>query len=121
MLLQIIPGEFAVCKLTSLSGVAMNDPFWFLSRTDEELSLVCFESSVPAGCINVEAGWSMFRVSGVLDFSLTGILSSLSGTLADAKVGIFAVSTYNTDYILIKTADLPRAVDALREAGHTFI
>jgi len=121
MNLQIIPGGFAVCKIPDASQVNMGDDFFFLSRTDEELSLVCREASVPANHTVAEPGWSMLRVAGVLDFSLTGILSSLSGTLAEAKVGIFAVSTYNTDYILVKTNDLSRAEAALRAAGHTFI
>ena len=120
MNLQIIPGGFAVCKIPDASQVNTTDDFWFLSRTDQELSLVCREGSVPANHTDAEPGWSMFRVVGVLDFSLTGILSSLSGTLAEAKVGIFAVSTYNTDYILVKTDSLPRAIGALRAAGHTF-
>jgi len=121
MQLQVIPGTFAVCKIPDLSLVRTTDDFFFLSQTDEELSLVCREQSVPGNHTASEPGWSMMRVSGVLDFSLTGILSSLSGTLAEAKVGIFAVSTYNTDYILVKTDDLPRAVEALRAAGHTFL
>ena len=121
MQLQIIPGGFAVCKIPDASLVNTDDDFFFLSRTDEELSLVCREPSVPANAAVAEPGWSMLRVAGVLDFSLTGILSSLSGTLAEAKVGIFAVSTYNTDYILVKTKDLSRAVESLRAAGHTFI
>ena len=120
MKLQIIPGEFAVCKLPDATLVCTADDFWFLSRTDEELSLVCREGSVPANHTDAEGGWSMFRVVGVLDFSLTGILANLSGALAEAKVGIFAVSTYNTDYILIKTESLSRAVEALRAAGHDF-
>lgn len=119
MNLQIIPGTFAVCKLNSLSGITLEDSFWFLSRTDEEISLVCRETAIPADYSQIEKGWNMFRISGVLDFSLTGILASLSQTLADANIGIFAVSTYNTDYILVKTAALPQAVSTLQNAGHT--
>ena len=119
MQLQIIPGTFAVCKIPDLSQVNMHDDFFFLSRTDEELSLVCSVKSIPKNSTHAETDWSMFRVCGVLDFSLTGILASLSGTLADAKIGIFAVSTYNTDYILVKAEHLPRAMEALRTAGHT--
>lgn len=120
MQLQIIPGSFAVCKIPDASQVRMDDDFWFLSRTDEELSLVCRGQSVPANHLEIEDGWSMFRVSGVLDFSLTGILSGISGVLAEAGVGIFAVSTYNTDYILVKEENLSRAVDALSNAGYIF-
>ena len=121
MKLQLIDGEFAVCQIPDASCVNMKDDFFFLSRTDEELSLVCRAASVPANRIVCETGWRMMRVAGVLDFSLTGILSGLSGTLAEARVGIFAVSTYNTDYILVKAADLPLAQESLRAAGHIFI
>ncbi|MBR3689076.1 MAG: ACT domain-containing protein [Lentisphaeria bacterium] len=119
MNLKIIPGEFSVCKIPDLTQVSLVDDFFFLCRTDEELSLVCREDSAPGNCADCERGWSMFRVEGVLDFSLTGILANLSGVLADAKVGIFAVSTYNTDYILVKTENLARAAEALRAAGHS--
>lgn len=119
MNLQIIPGEFAVCKIPDLTLVRTDDDFFFLSRTDEELSLVCREGSVPANHTDVESGWSMMRIVGVLDFSLTGILASLAGTLAEAGIGIFAVSTYNTDYLLVKTENLSRAAAALRAADHT--
>ena len=121
MQLQIIPGAFAVCKLPDATQVNLSDDFFFLSRTDEELSLVCREQLIPSNHTIAETGWSMFRVTGVLDFSLTGILSSLSGVLADAKIGIFAVSTYNTDYILVKTEQLPRAMEVLEAAGHIFL
>lgn len=120
MNLQIIPGEFAVCKIPDLSCVRTDDDFFFLSRTDEEFSLVCRETSASPNCTDAEHGWSMFRVCGVLDFSLTGILANLSRALADANVGLFAVSTYNTDYILVKTENLSRAAEALRAAGYTF-
>lgn len=121
MNLQIIPGVFAVCKIPDLSCVNVGDDFFFISRTDEELSFVCRAASVPVNSTHIESGWSMMRVSGVLDFSLTGILSNLSGILAEAKVGIFAVSTYNTDYILVKSENLARAAEALTAAGHTFV
>lgn len=121
MKLQIIPGEFAVCKIPDLSHVRMDDDFLFLCRTDEELSLVCRAASVPRDSLSVERGWNMLRIVGVLDFSLTGILANLSSVLAKAEVGIFAVSTYNTDYILIKAEQLARAVAVLRDSGHTLI
>lgn len=117
MVLKAIPGEFSVCSLTGMEGVSLEDEFCFLSRTDEELSLVCRSEVVPAGARKVESGWRMFRVEGVLDFSLTGILSRLSSALAEARIGIFAVSTFNTDYILVRSADFDRAREALRRIG----
>lgn len=117
MTLKAISGLFSVCALTGMEGVSLSDDFWFLSRTDEELSLVCRSQAVPEGAVRVESGWRMFRVEGVLDFSLTGILSRLSSALAEERIGLFAVSTYNTDYILVKAADFDRAREALTRIG----
>lgn len=117
MVLKAISGKFSVCSLTGIEGVSLEDEFCFLSRTDEELSLVCRSERVPAGVWKMEDGWRMFRVEGVLDFSLTGILSRLSSALAEARIGVFAVSTFNTDYILVRTADFDRAREALRRIG----
>lgn len=120
MNLRIIDGEFAVCRPEGLSGVRLEDDLWFLARTDEEISLVCRAESVPADCSRFEAGWRMFRVEGELDFGLTGILANLSGTLAREKIPLFAVSTFNTDYILVQSRDFDRAAAALCAAGHAF-
>ena len=117
MVLKAISGEFSVCSLTGREGVSLEDEFCFLSRTDEELSLVCRSERVPAGTRKMEDGWRMFRVEGIVDFSLTGILSRLSSALAEARIGVFAVSTFNTDYILVRTADFDRAREALRRIG----
>ena len=91
-----------------------------LTRTAEELSVVCLEDGIPAAT-RVEAGWRCLRVHGPLDFELTGVLSSLAGCLADQSVSIFAVSTYDTDYMLVKEESLRTAVKALTAAGHTVI
>ena len=117
MVLKAISGEFSVCSLTGIEGVSLEDEFCFLSRTDEELSLVCRSERVPAGARKMEDGWRMFRVEGIVDFSLTGILSRLSSALAESRIGVFAVSTFNTDYILVRTADFDRAREALRRIG----
>lgn len=118
MKLKLLPGEFTVCQPKLPADVPVGDDFWFLAKTDEELSLVCRTESVPGEILKSEPGWRMLRVEGVLEFSLTGILARLSGVLADAGVPIFAVSTYNTDYILIKTTSLAAALNALRRAGY---
>ena len=117
MVLKAISGEFSVCSLTGIEGVSLEDEFCFLSRTDEELSLVCRSERVPAGARKMEDGWRMFRVEGIVDFSLTGILSRLSSALAEAHIGIFAVSTFNTDYILVRSADFDRTREPLRRIG----
>lgn len=120
MQLQSIPGNYAVCRLSSLDGLR-TDGVFFLARTEDELSLVCSEDRIPPAAEKIERGWRMLRVSGALDFSLTGILAQLAGTLADAGIPIFAVSTYDTDYLLIKAAHCERAVTALTEAGHSVV
>ena len=115
--LQILPQRLTVCKVPDLSGFAMSG-LVFIGHTDSELSLVCQTNKTPANTVAREDGWRAMRVAGTLDFSLTGILSGIAKALADAGVPIFAVSTYDTDYILVKQAHLDRAVEALRRDGY---
>ncbi len=115
--IEVIKGLFSICKVNDLSKVNINDDFAFISKTDEEISLVCLCSSVPENVICEDKGWRCFRIAGVLDFSLTGILYNVSKILAENKIGIFAVSTYNTDYILVKSENLDKAVKAFEENG----
>lgn len=118
MTLELLPGEFSVCKLEAPLAV-LPAGLCFLANTDQEYSLVCETADVPATGVNArEDGWCAMRVSGQLDFSLIGILAGISQTLAAARVGIFVVSTYDTDYILLKERDLDRALDALSAAGY---
>jgi uncharacterized protein len=93
-------------------------PLWNLAVTADELSLLCETSVLPAGARRVEAGWRAFRFEGPFDFALTGILASVAVPLAQAGVGIFALSTFDTDYVLVKAAHLDAALFALRSAGH---
>lgn len=118
MKLKKINGEFSVCKVVDYSGVDLSQPFCFTGSTDEEKSLVCLTPNVPANAVQRDDGWRALKVQGVLDFSLIGILSQISVVLAQNKIGIFVISTYNTDYILVKSADFERAVKALTAAGH---
>lgn len=118
--LERLPYELTVCKVESLADVNLGGGFFFIGRTDEEISLVCETRDVPSRTLAREDGWRAFRIRGVLDFSLVGILSEVSGALADAGIGIFAVSTYNTDYVLVKAADFDRATDVLARAGYRF-
>ena len=97
MILKKLPYDLTVCRLKSAGDMNFGAEFYFLSKTDEELSLVCRTEDVPAGTAARDDGWTGFRVEGVLDFSLIGILSGLSAVLAENGIGIFAVSTYNTD------------------------
>ena len=108
MLLKQLSEHFTVCKISDPSAVNWNAQFCFFSRTDEEFSLVCITADTPC-----------FRVQGILDFSLTGILSRISGILAENKIRIFAVSTYNTDYIFVKGTAFEKAMTVLKKAGYT--
>jgi hypothetical protein len=96
----------------------VTSPIWSLTRTSAELSVVCEEHLTPEGA-QVETGWSAIVVAGPLDFALTGILASIAGPLADARISIFALSTYDTDYVLIKSDQCEAALVALEAAGHT--
>lgn len=113
MELKIIPHKMTVCKVSNISDIDITADFYFIGRTDEELSLVCKTEDAPQNTIERDDDWRGFRIQGVLDFSLIGILSKLSGILAEHQIGIFAVSTYNTDYILVKEESFERALNVL--------
>ena len=119
MELKILEHRLSVCKVSDVSAIDLKSDFFFLGKTDEELSLVCKTDEIPSKTTAREDGWRGFRIQGVLDFSLIGILSELSGILAEHQIGIFAISTYNTDYILVKEADLDRALEVLASEGYT--
>ncbi|NLI54357.1 MAG: ACT domain-containing protein [Clostridiales bacterium] len=121
MELQVLSQAFTVCKLTGSSGVDPLCEFCFLGKTDEELSLVCPTEYVPSETLAREDGWRGFRIRGVLDFSLVGILAGIASLLAEHGISIFAVSTFNTDYVFSRTADFDRAVSWLGEAGYQIV
>lgn len=118
MFIETIGADFSICKLADYSLVNLTSEYCFIGKTDEENSLVCLTADVPDNAIAREDGWMAFRLHGVLDFSLIGILSKITGILAENRIGIFAVSTYNTDYILTKREDFGKALDVLRTAGY---
>lgn len=118
MQLQILPQTFAVCQIQNTSQINWQMPLFFFSKTAEELSLVCPETDLPAAVLQCERGWRALKICGVLDFALVGILAKISSLLANAGISIFAVSTYNTDYILIKESHLQKAAAALRTNGY---
>ena len=118
MKLETIPGAFTVCQLREADAALLNHPFTFLSRTDAELSLVCPTELTPAETVAREDEWKGFRISGVLDFALIGILAPIAAILAENRIGIFAVSTYNTDYVFVKAAQFDAALAALAAAGY---
>ena len=110
--------ELSVCKVEDYSQIDISHPFCFTGSTNEEFSLVCPTEMVPANTTERDDGWRAFRIVGVLDFSLIGILAGISSVLAENKIGLFAVSTFNTDYILTKEEHFERALDVLRNAGY---
>ncbi|WP_420543973.1 ACT domain-containing protein [Streptococcus equinus] len=116
-----ITEEFAICQVEDYSQVNLENPFVFTGATDGEKSLVCPIALIPENTLAVDKHWSAFRIEGVLDFSLIGILSKISSLLAEHNIGIFAISTYNTYYILTKTADFQRALQVLKEAKYTIL
>ena len=118
MEIKVIEGAFSVCKLSNIGQARMEDDLYFLGRTDEEISLVCRTESIPGDTVSREDGWRVFRIQGELDFSLIGILAGISAVLAENRIGIFVVSTYNTDYVLTKADDFERALGLLESRGY---
>ena len=109
----ILAPEFAVCKIKDIKEVDFSRAFVFLSKTNEEISLVCEADCVPAGVISIEKGWRAFRVAGVLDFGLVGIIAKITAVLAEAGISVFVVSTFDTDYVLLKSQDFDRGLGLL--------
>ncbi|WP_139492009.1 ACT domain-containing protein [Brevibacillus dissolubilis] len=121
MKLSVQGGTYAVVKLPPESNipnwVSQSDGFLSITRTEDELSIVCPESYV-AEYEHVEPNWKAVKVEGILDFSLTGILAGLTQPLAENQISIFAISTYNTDYLLVKEHTLDKALEVLAQAGY---
>jgi hypothetical protein len=120
--LTLVPldGTFAVCRLATdapLPGWVGGGPLVSITRTADELSVVCRQETVPEG-VRCERGWRCLRVAATLDFSLVGVLASLLGPLADAGVSVFVVSTFDTDYLLVKEPAFQQAEEVLSRAGH---
>ena len=119
--LQLLPGEFAVCRLPPDAPVpawAGSGAFSSVTRTTDELSLICPAAQVPAG-VKHEAGWRLLKFVGPFAFTETGILAAVLGPLATAKISVLATATYDTDYVFVKTSQLAPAIRALEAAGHT--
>ena len=123
MKIQINRDDYAICRLDSNQDI----PSWFkldnfstVTKTDEELSITCKSEIVPDG-INCEKGWNVLKILGLLDFSLIGILSKISTILANNDIGIFVISTFDTDYILIKEENTDKAKQVLNEESYEII
>ena len=118
MEIKIIDRDFSICKVKNYSDVDINDSYVFIAKTDKENSLVCETNKVPNNATHIDNGWKAFRIQGILDFSLIGILSKISTLLAENKIGIFAISTFNTDYILTKEENFQKAISVLSKNGY---
>lgn len=118
MEIKRIHQDFSVCQVKDYSLVNFDSEYCFIGKTDEEKSIVCITSEVPENTIQRDDGWKAFRIQGVLDFSLIGILSKIATVLADHGIPIFAVSTYNTDYVLVKKESYQKGLEVLRAAGY---
>lgn len=120
--LEVIPGTFAVCRLPAGAPLPAwasdSSPWWSVTRSENELSIVAPEHSVPQPFNGeIERGWAALRVAGTLEFSEIGILARLTRALAESRISVFAISTFDTDYLLVKQVDLTRAIDAWRSEG----
>ena len=121
MELKKLEYDLTVCKVEAITDIDMTKEFFFIGKTDEEMSLVCRTDDAPNNSTVRDDGWKGFRIQGILDFSLIGILSKISGILAENNIGIFAVSTFNTDYILVKAENFEKALSVLSAEGYTVV
>ena len=119
--IKIMDKKFTVAKVENIHEIDLEQEFCFVGKTDEEISIVCSTENTPIHTTHREDGWKAFRIQGELDFSLVGILSKISTILADNHIGIFAISTFNTDYILTKQENFSKAIKVLQEAGYSII
>jgi len=118
--LEVLNKEFSIYRFPSAERVppsVFESSFYWIGKTDEELSVVC-ESSVMLGGGEENDGWSCLKVQGPIDFSVSGVLAGISATLASAQIAILALTTFDTDYILVKSSQLEKALDALDSAGY---
>lgn len=121
MEIKMLEQDFTVCQVADYTQMNWETEFRFTGKTDEECSLICATSDVPANVIRRDDGWRGFRIQGVLDFSLVRILSKIAALLAENSIPIFAISTYNTDYVLTKAEHYKKALDVLKRAGYTIM
>ena len=122
--LSVLPEVLAICRLERdavlpewAGADIVTGGFVSITRTSDELSIVCEESAVPSG-VKADRGWRALKIKGPLDLSLTGVLASIAAPLAEAKINIFAIATFDTDYVLVKAVKLDHAIEVLRNAGH---
>ena len=111
--------DFSVCKIKSIEQVNFSHEYVFVQQTPDEISLICETKYTPSDYIACEHGWSALKVSGILDFGLVGIIAKITNILAEAGFSIFVISTFNTDYILLKSDTFDRGVRELMNNGYS--
>lgn len=121
MEIRTIHYDFTVCQVKDYSLVNFDSEYCFIGKTEEEKSLVCLTNDVPTNVTQRDDDWKAFYIQGVLDFSLIGILARIASVLANNKIPIFALSTYNTDYILMKKEHYQKGLEVLRNSGYKII
>ena len=123
MTLSILPDQFAICRLSPDDDIPVwsrNEEFYSITRSRDELSIVCLSKDVPEN-IRAECDWRALKVRGPLDFSLTGILAAIIDPLSEAKIAIFTISTYDTDYVFVREDSLSQVVALLSEEGNSIV
>lgn len=121
MEIKKIKGNFSVCKVEDYSHVNLNARYCFTGKTEGENSLICLTEDVPKNTTHREDGWRAFRIEGALDFSLIGVLAEISAVLAEAKIPLLALSTFDTDYFFVKEDDEIKALNRLSEKGYKIL
>jgi len=120
--LRLMPWQLSVMRLPmgTPHEWASSGAFYTITQSPDELSVICETRLIPPGTVH-SSGWEVIKVDAILDFSLVGIVAQLSSALAEAGISIFAISTYNTDYILVKAADTQQALETLRQTGYDIL
>lgn len=116
-----LDGDFSVCQLAAVAGIDLGLQYSFLSVTDDEISYVCRSEFVPREVLKEEGGWKALKINGTMEFSLIGVIAGISGLLAERKISIFVISTFNTDYILVKADNFDQTLDVLRSREYEIV
>ena len=121
---SLLKDTFTICKFKNEMEIPSSikaSPFYSITRTADELSVVCEQSRIPEHFTEINRDWCVLKVIGPLDFSLMGIIADISAILKSEEISIFTISTYQTDYVLVKSSNVDKAIEALKTKGHTFI
>lgn len=121
MRIQVFNTEYSVCKVKHPVDLDFSGGFVSVTRTEDEISVVCETACIPKDAVAEEPGWNMLKICGELDFTLVGVIARITGALSEAGISVFTVSTYNTDYILLKAERLKDAVNVLTESGYQIL